>query len=246
MPNIRLVIAYDGTRYGGWQIQKNARTIQGDIEDALKKILKEKVKLIGASRTDSGVHAKAQVANFHTKNKIPLEKLTSAVNANLSKDISVTSVKEVSPKFHSQFDAKSKLYRYSILNSCIKDPFSKRYSYKVPYKLNTYLMKKEAKVLAGKHDFKAFQAKSDTATLKNTTRRIKKITIKKEKEFIIISIEGTGFLHNMVRNVVGTLIEVGRGYFPEGSMKKILRSRDRKVAGPTAPAEGLMLLKVKY
>jgi len=245
MPNICLTIAYDGTRYAGWQIQKNARTIQEEIEKALKKILKEKVRLIATGRTDSGVHARAQVANFKTKKKIPRSSLQAALNSNLPKDISILKIKNVHSKFHSQYDAKSKIYRYTILNGRIDDPFLKNYYYKFPHKLNVPLMKKEAKVLPGRHDFKSFQAKSALSPIKNTVRTIKRINIKKDKHFIYIDIEANGFLHNMVRNIVGTLIEIGRGYFPEGSMKKILSSKDRKKAGPTAPAKGLRLEKVR-
>lgn len=243
---MRFVIAYDGTRYAGWQIQKNAGTIQEEIEKALKKILKEKVRLIAAGRTDSGVHARAQAANFKIKRNFPLNKLQSAVNSNLPKDISILKAKIVHSKFHSQYDAKSKIYRYTILNSRIDDPFLRNYYHKIPYRLNISLMKKEAKILAGKHDFKSFQAKSAQSSVKNTVRTIRRINIKKDKKFLYIDIEANGFLHNMVRNIVGTLIEIGRGHFPEGSMGGILGSRNRSKAGPTAPARGLMLMKVKY
>ncbi|MGB2705812.1 MAG: tRNA pseudouridine(38-40) synthase TruA [Candidatus Omnitrophota bacterium] len=246
MPNIRLTIAYDGTGYAGWQIQKNAKSIQDEIEKALKKILGEKVRLIGAGRTDSGVHARAQVANFKTRKKFPPKKIQAALNAALPKDISVIEAKKAPLKFHSRFDAKSKIYRYTILNSRIDDPFLRNYYHKFPYKLNVPLMKRESGILLGRHDFKSFQRKSASSRIKSTVRTIKRITIKREKDFIHIGIEANGFLHNMVRNIIGTLIEIGRGYFPEGSMKKILSAKDRRQAGPTAPARGLTLLKVKY
>jgi len=245
------VIAYDGTNYSGWQIQKNAKTIQGEIEKALKKILRKKVRLIAAGRTDSGVHARAQIANFTTSNpalgNAGLEVvLQRAVNSKLSRDICIIEAKTVPLEFHSRFDAKGKIYRYTILNNRIDDPFLRRYYCKVPYKLNIALMRKEAKVLLGRHDFKSFQAKSALSRIKSTIRTIKKITITKNKQFIHIDIEANGFLHNMVRNIVGTLIEIGRGYFPEGSMRKTLSAKDRTKAGPTAQAKGLTLLKVKY
>jgi len=246
MPNICLTIAYDGTHYAGWQIQKNAKTIQQEIEKALRKILKEKVRLIGAGRTDSGVHAKAQVANFKINKNFPAKKLLSALNANLPRDISAINAKEVPVKFHSQYDAKSKMYRYTILNSRIDDPFLKFYYYKFPYKLDIALMKKEAKCLLGMHDFKSFQAKSSLSRIKDTRRSIKKISIKRHKKYIDIDIEANGFLHNMVRNIAGTLIEVGRSYLKPGSMKKIVLAKNRQKAGPTAPARGLTLLKVLY
>ena len=244
--NIKLTIAYDGTRYGGWQIQKNARTIQEEIEKALKKILKEKVRVTASGRTDSGVHAKAQVANFKTKENFPLVKLQAALNSSLPRDISVINIKKIASRFHSQYDAKSKLYRYTILNGRIEDPFLRNHYYKVPYRLDTALMRKEARVLYGRHDFRSFQAKSGLSTVKNTVRTVKRITIKKDNKFLHIEIEANGFLHNMVRNIAGTLIEIGRGYLPRGSMKKILRSKDRRKAGPTAPAKGLTLIRVRY
>lgn len=244
MRNIKLTIAYDGTRYAGWQIQKNAKTIQGEIEKALKKIFKQKVRVIGAGRTDSGVHARAQVANFTIAR--PGCATVNALNANLPEDIRVIEEKQVPLKFHARFDAKSKIYRYTILNSRIDDPFLCNYYYKFPHELNTLLMKKETKVLLGLHDFKSFQAKSASSGVKSTARTIKKISIKKEKDLVHIDIEANGFLHNMARNIAGTLIEVGRGYLPEGSMRKILSSKDRTKAGPTAPAKGLTLLEVKY
>jgi tRNA pseudouridine38-40 synthase len=244
--NIRLTIAYDGARYAGWQIQKNAKTVQEEIEKALKKILKEKVRLAASGRTDSGVHARGQVANFKTKKNFPPKRLQKALNSNLPKDISVTGIKKVASGFHSQYDAKSKLYRYTILNGRIEDPFLRNYYYRTPYKLNASLMRKEAKCLLGRHDFKSFQAKSALSSIKNTRRTIKRITIKKDKPFVYIDIEADGFLYNMVRNIAGTLIEAGRGYFPKGSMRKILRLRDRRKAGPTAPAKGLTLIRIKY
>jgi len=246
MPNICLTIAYKGTNYAGWQRQKNAKTIQGEIEKVLNKISGEKIKLIASGRTDSGVHAKAQVANFYTQSKISPPILQRALNAKLPKDISIVKIKKVSKDFHSRFCTKSKIYRYTILNGSVNDPFSHPYYHKFSFKLNTSLMKREAACLLGKHDFKSFQAKASFYKIKSTIRTIKKINIKKEKNFICLEIEANGFLYNMVRNIMGTLIEIGRGYLPPGSMKKILDSRDRGKAGPTAPAKGLTLEKIFY
>jgi len=248
MPNICLTIAYDGTHYAGWQVQKNAKTIQAELEKALRKILKEKITLIGSGRTDSGVHARAQIANFKTKRtgSRPGLELVNALNGNLPEDISIVGAKKVPSKFHSRFDAKGKIYRYTILNSRIDDPFTKNYYHKVRYKLDVPLVKKETKVLIGRHDFKSFQAKSALSKIKNTVRTVKRISVKKEKDLIYIDIEANGFLHNMARNIAGTLIEIGRGYLPAGSMRKILSAGDRTKAGPTAPARGLTLIKVKY
>ena len=246
MNNIRLTIAYDGTKYAGWQIQENAKTIQGEIEKVLKKILKETIRLTGSGRTDSGVHARGQVANFITKKNMLPKKLKKALNVNLPKDIVIKKAENVPLEFHSRFNAKNKHYRYTILNGRTDDPFTRRYYYKAPYKLNFELMKQEAAGLVGRHDFKAFQSKSALSKIRNTTRMIKMLTIKNENDFIFIDIEADGFLYNMVRNIAGTLMEIGRGYFPPGSIKRILKSKDRRAAGPTASAKGLALIEVAY
>ena len=246
MPNICLKIAYDGTDYSGWQIQNNAKTIQGEIEKVLRKVLKEKVRLIASGRTDAGVHAKGQITNFKTKSNIPLIKLKAALKANLPSDISVLGIRKVSFKFQAQHDAKSKIYRYTISNNTVDDPFTSRYYSKVLYRLNIAYMIKAARDFIGKHDFRAFQAKSASSKIKGTVRIIKKINVTKKGYFIYITVEANGFLHNMVRNIVGTLLDIGREKLPKDSIKNILHSRDRRKAGPTAPAKGLTLLKVKY
>lgn len=246
MRNLKLIIEYEGTNYCGWQKQRNSKkkSIQQVLEDTLQKILNEKIKIIGSGRTDSGVHALSQVANFKTNSKIPLTKLKKALNTLLPEDIVIKRIKEVPLDFHSRFDVKSKLYRYIILNRAYRSVFLRKRAYFYPYPLDINLMRKEAKVLLGRHDFKAFQA-SDKKE-KSSIRTIKKLVIKKKKDLITIDIEADGFLYNMVRNIVGTLIEIGRGRFVKGDLKKILLSRDRKQAGFTAPAMGLYLVKVKY
>lgn len=244
MRNIKLTVAYDGTDYKGWQAQNNGLTVQAVIEDAALKVFKRKSHICGAGRTDAGVHAKGQIAHFKTSSKIPTERIPKALNSFLPGDVVITQAQEVSLDFHAQFSAKSKHYRYYIFNSSHKDPFKERYSWRVPYKLNIFLMKKEAKILLGKHDFKSFQARDKRQ--RPSIREIFNITIKKRKQFFVIDIEGDGFLYNMVRNVVGTLVEIGRGYFPPGKMKDVLNKKDRTIAGPTAPAKGLFLMEVKY
>jgi len=244
MRNIKLTIAYDGTNYKGWQIQKNGDTIQGEIEKALGKLLGKKCCVYGSGRTDSGVHAKGQVAHFKTACKLPVKKIPIVLTSLLPRDIQIVRAEEVPFDFHSQFDAKTKHYKYYILYQKTRDPFAERYAYRVPYKLNVSLMNKEAACLKGEHDFKSFQASDKSA--RGTVRRIYSARVKKRKQFIFIDIVGNGFLYNMVRNITGTLIEIGRGYFPLGSMKKILKMKDRTAAGPTAPPEGLFLVKVKY
>ena len=244
MRNIKLIISYDGTGYCGWQLQKNGKTVQEAIEKSIQKTFSEKRRVHGASRTDAGVHAKGQVAHFKIKADVPVKNISPALNQNLPNDIVVLKAEEVSENFHSQYDAESKTYVYYLHNSKIRDLFKDKYCWKVPYKLNVSNMRKEAKVLLGKHDFKAFQAAIKIE--KNSVRTIKSITIRKSKETIVFEILGTGFLYNMARNIVGTLVEFGRGYFAEGKMKKILSGKDRTKAGPTAPAKGLFLEKIYY
>ncbi|MFH1798947.1 MAG: tRNA pseudouridine(38-40) synthase TruA [Candidatus Omnitrophota bacterium] len=244
MRNIKLTIAYDGTNYKGWQAQKNGLAVQEVIEGALTKICQKRCRVYGASRTDAGVHARGQSANFKTLSTIPLAKIPKAFNSFLPRDVAIIRAEEVTPDFHAQFNAKAKHYRYYIFNSIQRDPFKEKYSWNMPYKLNTPLMKKEAKALLGKHDFKSFQAKDKRQ--RTSVREIFNITIKKRESFLIIDIEGDGFLYNMARNIVGTLVEIGRGYFPPGSMKRVLINKDRALAGPTAPAKGLFLMEVKY
>lgn len=244
MRNIKLTIAYDGTNYRGWQIQPYGSTIQGELEGAIKKVFEKKIRVYGASRTDSGVHAKGQVCNFKTSRIIPTEKIPLALNAVLSEDIAVLRAEEVSPDFHSQFAAKAKCYRYYIFNSRERNPFKERYSWRVPYELNILDMCKEASVLKGRHDFKSFQARDKKE--RDAVRRIFKINIKMEKTSVLVDIWGDGFLYNMARNIVGTLVEIGRGYLPLESMRKILASKDRTQAGPTAPAKGLFLMEVRF
>jgi len=249
MRNIRLTIEYDGTGYAGWQVQnrikKQAKTVQGTIENALHEMLGSKASLIASGRTDSGVHAKAQIANFKTKSRLPAESFQKALNSKLPGDITVLKAEDVSIDFHSRFSAKSKRYRYTILNSRTPRALGRNYFYRCPYKLNLTLMKKEARDLTGRRQFKSFQA-TDKKKTGTSVRNIKKLSIAKDKDFIHFDIEANGFLHNMVRNIVGTLLEVGRGKLPAGSIKKILKKKDRTKAGPTAPAKGLCLMAVKY
>jgi len=244
MRNIKLHIEYDGTNYSGWQVQKKLKTIQSTIESALRKILQEKIRLIVSGRTDTGVHAQDQVANFSTQSKIPLLKLRSALNSNLPLDITITKAEEARQDFHSRFSAKSKVYRYTILNRPYRSTFLRDRVYFYPYHLDLGLMQKEARSLLGRHDFTAFRASGSSS--EDAFKTIKRLKVTREKDFIYIDIEADGFLYNMVRNIVGTLIEVGRGRFPRGSLKKILLSKNRRFAGQTAPAKGLCLIKVKY
>ncbi len=247
MRNLKITLEYDGTDYCGWQIQsryKKKPSIQSILEKTLQKIIREKIKLIGSGRTDAGVHARAQVANFKTKSNVPPEKLQLALNGNLPEDIVITKIEEVSPDFNSCFDAISKVYRYTILSRRYPSAALRNSAYFCSYPLDIKLMRQEARAILGKHDFKAFQAADNK--VRTSVRTIKKLNIKKEGDLIYIDIEAGGFLYNMARNIVGTLIEIGRGRFPKGSLSRILAAKDRRLAGPMVPACGLSLIKVRY
>lgn len=252
MSIFKLTLEYDGTKFNGWQIQaQKNRTIQGELEKALKRVFKKKARIFGSGRTDSGVHALGQVGHFKINSGLSAEIILKALNTILPKDIVVISVnKEVSDNFHSQYSAKTKTYRYTILNRDTRSALQRDFCLFYPCKLNLHLMRQESKVLLGVHDFKSFQA-ADTGKMvpckeKSTTRRIKRIEIRKKGDFVYIDIEGTGFLYKMVRNIVGTLLAIGRGKLLKGSMARILAQRDRNAAASTAPAKGLCLLNVQY
>ena len=253
MRNLKLEIEYAGTHYYGWQVQnnkkakasyRNSQTIQHILEKVLRKILQENIKLIVAGRTDSGVHALCQVANFKSSSPMSLEKLHWALNCLLPKDIKVTRIKNVGLDFNSRFSAKSKLYRYTILNRKYSSALLADRVYFFNHHLDLRLMRQEAQKLLGRHNFASFQ----TAEIRqrNPLRTIKSIKIKKDKDLLHIDIQADSFLYNMVRSIAGTLLEIGRGRFPGGSMEKILKARNHQLAGPTLPAKGLFLIKVKY
>lgn len=252
MKNFRLTIEYDGTNYNGWQVQNRfqrrrggrVKTIQGILEDTLFKIFSKKIRLISSSRTDSGVHARVHIANFKVSTRLRPPQIKKAINSLVADDIIVRKTEEVSLGFNAQYDVSSKAYRYVICNQEYVSPFVRHYVYHFKQPLDVSIMRKEAKCLLGTHDFTAF--KSSDGKVGNCKRTIKRLRIAKKAKFIEIAIEADGFLYNMVRNIVGTLIEIGRGKFPRGSMKKIIRDKDRRFAGPPAPAQGLCLMEVKY
>ncbi|MFH0839977.1 MAG: tRNA pseudouridine(38-40) synthase TruA [Candidatus Omnitrophota bacterium] len=257
MRNIKLTIEYDGTNYNGWQIQHKdqkrksgrVKTIQGVLEGALFNLLGERVRLISSSRTDSGVHAEGHAANFKTSTRMKPAQIKSALNSFLPADISVKKAEEVSLDFNSQYDSKSKTYRYLICNNDYISPFIKKYAYHFRRPLDIRLMKKEAAALLGRHDFRAFMSSSkntDGEPRQNCVKTITRLDIRSKSGLIKIVIEADGFLYNMARNIVGTLIEAGRGRFSPGSAKRILKSKDRRLAGPTVPAKGLWLEMVKF
>ena len=243
MNNIKLVIEYDGTNYAGWQQQKNGITIHEKLSKAIEKIINEDVALHGSGRTDAGTHALGQVANFKTESNIPIYNLVQAINSHLPKDIVVKSAKKVPEKFHSRYSAKSKIYRYTILNSKERSAIGRNYCLHYSMYLDVEKMRKASKVLMGKHDFSAFKSKSDVIS---SVRTIMKLEIKKNGNFLVFTVEADGFLYKMVRSIVGTLIEVGRGKMTITEFKKIVKSGARAKAGNTVTANGLCLLKVRY
>ncbi len=246
MRNIKLTIQYDGTNYFGWQRQKNTPlTIAEILGKILKKILREEIKLIAAGRTDAGVHARAQVVNFTTASSITVLRLRQSLNSLLPEDIRIVKAQDVSSDFNSRYSAKSKTYRYTILNSYSSDVFLRRYvNHFSRFRLDVSAMRKASSILVGSHDFSSFKR---TDKLKKTTvRELKEIKIIKNGALIHIEVTANSFLYHMVRNIAGTLIEIGKGKLAPESLKKILQAKDRKRAGPTAPACGLCLMKVKY
>lgn len=244
MRNIKLTIEYDGKCYNGWQKQPNKLNIQGEIERAIYNITKEEVDLIGSGRTDAGVHALGQVANFKTNSQISIEKIPLAINSQLKNSIVIKEAEEVDERFHSRYNAKHKTYRYIINNSKCGTAIYRNLEYSYPFKLDAEKMKQASKYFEGEHDFKAF--KSSGTSSKNSVRTIYKAIVKQEGEKIIIELTGNGFLYNMVRIISGTLLDVGLGKIRAEEIPEIIESKDRQRAGKTLPAHGLYLVEVKY
>ena len=247
MRTIKLILAYDGTAYAGWQRQENVDTIQKRIEVAVSEIEGHPVTVHGAGRTDAGVHALGQVASFELEHALETPSLLRALNARLPTDIRVLSVHSVSRLFHARYDAKRKSYQYRINQSKIIDPMKRLYSWHIPQVLDLDAMQRSAGVLIGTHDFAAFQTASSDAMVKSTTRTVFSIRIlKEEPDIVAIDVAGDGFLRYMVRTIVGTVVEFGLGRSPDIGMAEVLATRTRSRAGPTAPAHGLFLLSVDY
>lgn len=240
--NVKLTIEYIGTGFSGWQRQKDSNTIQAEIEGALMKITGEKAELIASGRTDAGVHAFGQVANFHTLTNIPAKQIKYALNANLSENIRIIESCEVQDSFHSRFEAKRKTYIYRIQTGAVRRSFEKNRSFYVKGSLDFQKMQEEARCIIGKHDFSAF--KSEGSSAKKFVRTVYSLELRQSGDIIEMEISGNGFLYNMVRLIAGTLIEIGKGR--DYSMEKVLESKSRKCAGPTAPAMGLFLKNVEY
>ena len=251
--NIKLTIAYDGSAYHGWQIQPGRKTIQGILTEAIQALIDGKTRVFGASRTDAGVSALGQVALVQIDTPIPVENLTRAITQRLPSDIAVTEAIEVAQGFDIIGAVKSKLYRYTIFTGPLRPVLQIRHCWHLPQKLDTVAMTKAAKMLVGKKDFKSFAAAADKRETSVRTVFRCKVTRPaplregaRKDDWVYIDVEGDGFLYNMVRNIVGTLVEVGTGRWKPEKIKQILNAKDRTAAGPIAPAAGLCLMWIKY
>ena len=244
MKNIKLVVAYDGTNYSGWQIQPNAVTIEQVLDNAIKQLTKEDIHVTGASRTDAGVHAMGNVAVCKTNSTIPGRRWAYALNKYLPDDVVIQASWEVDENFHPRRCNTVKTYEYKILNTEFPFPKERNYSWHIPHSLDIENMNTAAQLLVGEHDFKSFCGNKKMK--KTTVRTITDIGFRQQGSRLHIYFTGNGFLQQMVRILTGTLIEVGMGKCEPGKMSDILRAQDRQAAGPTAPAQGLFLLNVEY
>jgi tRNA pseudouridine38-40 synthase len=245
MRTIKLVVAYDGTDYKGWQIQNNDPTIQGAIEEKIGIILNQHTRITGSGRTDAGVHALNQVAHFCTRSKIDLSSLQKGLNSLLPPDIVVKDVADEDDDFHARYSAKSRVYKYLIWNGEILSPFYRRFSWHVHHQLDREYMREAAQCLIGWHDFASFQGTGSAC--RTSEREVIKFTLTgRSGGWVVATIEASAFLRHMVRNIVGTLIEVGKGFMSVDEFKAILDAKDRGEAGVTAPPQGLFLKEVKY
>ncbi|MCP5003384.1 MAG: tRNA pseudouridine(38-40) synthase TruA [Planctomycetes bacterium] len=247
MNNIKLVIEYDGTNYAGWQKQKNDVTVQETLKQAIESVVKEEIRLLGAGRTDSGVHALGQVANFETNSTIPVTRLAQAVNFHLPRDIAVRSARRVARGFHSQYSAKSKIYRYTILNHPVRSAVNRNFCYQYCVPLNIEKIHHASELIVGSHDFGSFKSKSRSEKRgKSAVRTVKMLDVLRRGRYVLFTIEADGFLYKMVRAIVGTLIEVGRGKISLEEFDRIVKAENRSCAGVSVPARGLCLMRVKY
>lgn len=244
MRNFKLTVSYDGTDFSGWQFQPGQRTVQEALEQAIATVLGARSHVNASGRTDAGVHAVAQVVNFRGETRLPPETLLRAINSNLPPDVVVREACVVSDSFDATRDAVRKMYRYVIRDNPVGDPFQRRYQAWIFQRLDPAAMARAAQVLAGKHDFRSFESEWPNRT--SSVRTITRLDVRRVDEQICIDVEADGFLYNMVRAIAGTLINVGRGFWPEAKVAEILAAEDRNIAGPTAPACGLFLMQVTY
>lgn len=240
MRNIKVTLEYDGTDFSGWQIQPHQRTVQGVLQDALAELLQKEVKLTGAGRTDAGVHALNQIATFRTETHLGTEEIKNGANSLLPPDLSVKRAEEAPSSFNARRDAVARTYRYRIVPT--RSPTRRRYAWELKYSLNLSRMRKASRSLLGVHDFTSFSSGSSP----NKTVKVSTCEWKRRGDEIVMDIEADHFLHNMVRVLVGTLVDVGRGRLSVEDLSQILEARDRTLAGPTAPPQGLCLVDVEY
>jgi tRNA pseudouridine38-40 synthase len=245
MRNIKLLIEYDGTNYLGWQVQPKGLTIQGILEEKLGLLTGETIQLFGSGRTDSGVHALGQVAHFKTRSQMDIHSMQRALNSLLPRDIVIKEIEEAEDGFHARKHSKGKVYEYRILNRNLRSAFHRGYVWHITQTLDLMEMKKATQRLIGEHDFSAFRTVGSPT--RTTVRKVIRAEWKRGRDGLIrFEIEANGFLKQMVRGIVGTLVEVGKGKINAAEFQKILDSKDRRKAGPTAPARGLFLKEVKY
>jgi tRNA pseudouridine38-40 synthase len=245
MRNLKLTLSYDGTDFAGWQTQPGRRTVQETLESAIIRVTQEaRVRANASGRTDAGVHAVAQVVNFYTATALAPETLMRAVNAQLPPDVIVKAAAEASQSFDANKDARRKLYRYVIHDGPVPDVFLRRHACHVKRRLDAAAMRRASRVLLGRHDFHSFE--TDWPNRLTSIRTVTHLGVSRAGDYVWIDVEADGFLYNMVRSIAGTLINVGRGFWPESRVQEILTAEDRREAGPTAPAQGLFLMRVTY
>ncbi len=244
MHNCKMIIAYDGTRYQGWEHQPGRDTVQGKLEAVLERLQGAPVTVIGAGRTDAGVHARGMVANAHLESDLTAEEIGAYLNHYLPEDIAVLECREAAPRFHARYSAVGKLYTYTCYVGDVKPVFDRKYVTVLNYRPDIAKMQAAARLLEGEHDFRSFCATPHMK--KSAVRRVDSIEIREKRGYLYLNFHGTGFLQNMVRILTGTLLEVGRGKIAPEEMTAILEACDRGCAGPTAPACGLCLMRVDY
>ena len=244
MRNLLVEISYDGSNYHGWQVQKNALTVQEVFQNAVEKVFCERIDIKGCSRTDSGVHANSYFINFKTDKTIPVDKIVMALNTYLPKDIAVLSCKEVSADFHARYSVESKEYVYKLYNGKIRNPFYNNYAFHYRYPINEAYLNEQAKAFIGTYDFSGFCASA--SDVEDTVRTVKNFEVSRDGDMVYFTVEADGFLYNMVRIMVGTLIFINEGKIKANELKDIIESKDRKRAGKTVPPQGLYLNRVKY
>ena len=239
---IKLTLEYDGTDYAGWQVQPDVATVQGAVEEALEKILKEPTRVHGAGRTDAGVHAAGQVAHFETSSHMTADEFARALNSLLPQDVRVLAAEEAPPGFHARYSARSRTYRYAV--TFVDSVFTRRHAYYVPAPPEAEAMRRAAAALAGEHDFAAFGNLSDDYD--TTTRRVTELRLEETLDGLEFYVTANAFLYKMVRNVVATLLAVGRGELEPAEVGRMLEAKDRAAVGPPAPPQGLTLMRVAY